>query len=291
MKKSHFRVTLLLITMAASLLANPIAMPTLDTIKADDITIGYHMYGSGSPILMIMGYGSTMDIWPPELISELSQTHQVIVFDNRGMGNTTAGTKEFTIAQFAQDAAGLLDGLHIKSANILGWSMGSYIAQEFAIRYPSKTSHLILYGSTIGGKDEIAPTAATLAILNDYSGTPQQIGERFFNLLFPASFLTQNPTFYKTFPQPKEHSDPQSMGKQSIAIGKWPGTAGRIDSLSVKTLILCGTEDVIVPPQNSLMLAEHIPGSWLVRIEDAGHGLMYQNPKEMGSLVNLFLSK
>ena len=75
----------------------------------------------------------------------------VIIFDNRGAGNTTAGTKQFSISQFAKDTAGLLDALKISKADVLGWSLGSYIAQELTLSNPDKVSNLILYASGCGG--------------------------------------------------------------------------------------------------------------------------------------------
>ena len=258
-------------------------------VMVGDIKVAYQEYSAGEPLLMIMGYGSTMDIWPGDLISKMSEDYQVIIFDNRGMGETTTGTKEFSIELFAEDSAGLLDALQISKANVVGWSMGSYIAQELALNFPAKVDKLVLYGSTFGGKQEVDPTPQTLAVLNDYSGTPQQIGERFFRLLFPAEFLEKNPEFYKTFPQPKEHSSPENMGRQSLAIQNWPGSSGRIDKTKIKTLLLCGTEDVIVPPQNSVALAQAIPDSWLIQVTGAGHGLMYQNTKKMVEILKLFL--
>lgn len=261
----------------------------IQKINVDDISIAYRVYGSGEPLLLIMGYGSTMDTWPPELITKLANNYKVIVFDNRGMGGSTAGNKQFTLSQFAEDSANLLNGLKIDKANVLGWSMGSYIAQEMAISFPDKIDKLVLYGSTIGGKLEVPADSTTIAILNDYSGTPQQIGERFFKLLFPAGFLEHNPEFYKTFPIPKEHSSPESMGKQSQAIGLWKGTEGRINNIKLETLILCGTLDVIVPPQNSLILTKEINNSWLVRVDGAGHGLMYQYTDKTVEILKAFL--
>jgi pimeloyl-ACP methyl ester carboxylesterase len=93
-----------------------------------------------------------MEIRSPLLLEQLtSSNYSVTIFDNRGMGNTTAGTKQFSISQFAKDTAGLLDALKIAKADVLGWSLGSYIAQELTLTYPDKVSSLILYASGCGG--------------------------------------------------------------------------------------------------------------------------------------------
>ena len=92
-------------------------------------------------------------MWSPLLLEPLiSSNYSVIIFDNRGAGNTTAGAKQFSISQLAKDTAGLLDALKISKADVLGWSMGSYIAQELTLANPDKVNNLILYASGCGGK-------------------------------------------------------------------------------------------------------------------------------------------
>ena len=91
------------------------------------------MLGKGDPILFISGDSSDMNDWEASSLGNLSSNHTVIEFDNRGVGNTTIGSKPYTHQQLANDTAGLLDALNIQKANILGLSLGSYIAQQFTI--------------------------------------------------------------------------------------------------------------------------------------------------------------
>jgi pimeloyl-ACP methyl ester carboxylesterase len=97
-----------------------------------DIEISYKQLGnsSGTSIVLMSGGAMTKDMWNPTLLKELSSNQTVIIFDNRGVGESTKGTKEFSISQFANDTADLLDKLKIDKADILGWSMDSLIAQE-----------------------------------------------------------------------------------------------------------------------------------------------------------------
>ena len=127
----------------------------LKKVHVGDIEMAYKMFGKGDPILLIPGLGVSMDGWEPTILRELSSNHTVIIFDNRGVGNTTTGTKQFSIQQFANDSAGLLDALKIQKANILGYSMGSFIAQQFVLTHPEKVDRLILIASTCGGKEGI----------------------------------------------------------------------------------------------------------------------------------------
>ena len=103
-----------------------------------------------------------MDMWPPRILNELAQSNRsVIIYNNRGTGNSSTGTKDYSINQLAKDAADLLNSLNIEKAHVIGWSMGAYIAEELALFYPDKVSSLILYGSGPGG-DEAIPSSAEL---------------------------------------------------------------------------------------------------------------------------------
>jgi hypothetical protein len=122
-------------------------------VHVGDIDIAYKMFGKGDPILLINGYSQSMDNWDPILLERLAFNHTVIIFDNRGIGNTTSGEKGFSIVQFANDTAGLLDALEIKQIDVLGYSMGGIIAQELGLNHPNRVGKLIIYASTCGGRN------------------------------------------------------------------------------------------------------------------------------------------
>src|SRR5215204_2986907 len=125
-------------------------------IQVGDINIAYKRFGQGKPILFISGTSQTKDAWEPTLLSQLAATnHTVIVFDNRGIGETTVGTKPFSIEQFANDTAGLLDALQIEKADVFGASLGSFIAQELTLNYPEKVDRLILHATYCGGNEAV----------------------------------------------------------------------------------------------------------------------------------------
>ena len=94
-----------------------------------------------------------MNAWPPTLLKVLSSNHTVIVFDQRGIANTTAGSKPYTPEQLANNTLGLLDILKIPKADVMGYSLGSLSAQQLTMIYPDKVNSLILVGSSCGGKD------------------------------------------------------------------------------------------------------------------------------------------
>lgn len=129
----------------------------LRRVQVGDIEIAYKVFGKGEPIVLIHGYGGSMDVWDPQLLEVLAENHTVIVFNNRGVGNTTVGLKQYSIEHLSDDTAGLLDALGINKSNVLGWSMGGMVAQELALNHPNKVNNLILYASTCGGNESTLP--------------------------------------------------------------------------------------------------------------------------------------
>src|SRR5919198_559731 len=261
-------------------------------VTVGDIDMAYKQLGSKSnakPIILITGLGATMDTWSPLLLEQLaSSNYYVTIFDNRGTGNTTAGTKQFSISQFAKDTSGLLDALKISKADVLGWSLGSYIAQELILTNPDKVSNLILYASGCGGQSAIPTSPKIIQIVTNASMSYQQRAEKQIPFLFPTKWFRANPDYlnYLPFP-PKGSVSAQAIQQQLKAVANWTGTCNAISNITQPTLVIVGTDDA--PLQDSLMLARRIPGSWVVQIRDAGHGLMYQYPSEFNRALITFL--
>src|SRR5919108_3301731 len=127
----------------------------LEKVRVGDIGIAYKMFSKGDPILLFNGASDSMDAWDPSFLRGLSSNHTVIVFDSRGIGNTTAGSKPYTMQLLANDTAGLMDALKIKQADVFGYSLGGEIAQQFTVSFPEKVDRLIIVAATCGGKDSI----------------------------------------------------------------------------------------------------------------------------------------
>ena len=108
-----------------------------------------------------------MDAWDPALLTRLASNNTVIIFDSRGIGNTTAGTEPYSIKLLANDTAGLMDALKIQEANVLGYSLGTFTTQQFAITHPDKVSSIILIAGSCGGKDGIPKPAEFLKLQED----------------------------------------------------------------------------------------------------------------------------
>jgi pimeloyl-ACP methyl ester carboxylesterase len=278
----------------------------LKKVHVGDIDIAYKIIGSGDPILLTSPAQGDMNGWEKSLLSILSANHTVIVFDNRGVGNTSTGMKPFSIQQFANDTAGLMDTIKVQNATVLGYSLGSYIAQQLAVTHPEKVNSLVLIASSCGGKESIPADARNLEIVldminkvaNDTAVPPEQVKEA-ISLGLGSGWLKLHPNVLEntTLPDAKylfPSITPENNLKQLDAAQKWfaknDGVCEDLTKISVPTLILTGTDDVNVPTKNSLIITEKIPGSWLVQIKNAGHQIPGQYPDEINKILQTFLS-
>jgi pimeloyl-ACP methyl ester carboxylesterase len=276
------------------------------TVQVGDIEIAYKMFGNGEPILLISGGSADKNAWDPSFISDLSSNHTVIVFDNRGVGNTTIGSQPYTIEQLANDTAGLLDALKIQNANVLGYSLGSYIAQQLAITYPEKVSRLVLVGASCGGEDSIPKPPEFLRlqaeivdkISNNVSISQEEnialvnasVGAGWIRL-HPETLenITEGQGFFATI-SPEAQEGQANIG-HSWEATNWNGVCDELARMAKPTLVITGTDDNAYQPHgNSLVIAGKIPGAWLVQIENAGHAVMDQYPDEINKILRTFLS-
>jgi pimeloyl-ACP methyl ester carboxylesterase len=263
-------------------------------VHVGDIDIAYKTFGRGDPVLLISGSGNVMDVWPTHFLKELASNHTVIIFDNRGVGNTTVGTLPFSIAQFANDTVGLLYALDIQRTDVLGFSMASFIAQQLTLMHPEKVNRLVLYGASCGGYESIPQTQEVTRIISDLVNNRSQNADAFLSVTFPTEWIKANPNL-ETFPKTKEIIRFTTLEKQFNVVEdwlsrNWSGVCNQLQNISIPTLIITGAEDVAVPAANSLILVQKIPSAWLVQLKGAGHGLMYQYPEEFSEIVKTFLS-
>jgi pimeloyl-ACP methyl ester carboxylesterase len=264
-------------------------------VHVGDIDIAYKTFGKGDHILLISGSGNVMDVWPTHFLKELASNHTVIIFDNRGVGNTTVGTRPFSIGQFANDTVGLLDALDIQRIDVLGFSMASFIAQQLALTHPERVNRLVLYGACCGGQEGIPQTQEVTMTISDFVNNRSQNADAFLCVTFPPEWIRMNPNYLETIPKTTEIVLFTTLVKQFNVVEdwlsrNWTGICDQLQHISIPTLIITGAEDVAVPAANSLILVQKIPSAWLVQIKGAGHGLMYQYPEEFSEIVKTFLS-
>jgi pimeloyl-ACP methyl ester carboxylesterase len=263
-------------------------------VKVGDINIAYRTIGKGSPLLLIMGYAGAMNTWDTRIITKLSQNHTVIIFDNRGVGNTSSGIKNFSIPQFAQDTVGLINALHLNKPDVMGFSMGGFIAQEVALSNPEKINKLVLYATACGG-NESTSLNQNLTKITQNSKSPKEFYNELIKLIFPKDWIQQNRPIVEIV---KEKGFPSNMTmetlqKQYKAISSWRsiGVCNQLEKINIPTLIMVGTKDVLEPKVNSLIMSKKIPDSWLISIPDGGHAMMTQTPNTLFYVIQAFLNK
>ena len=275
-------------------------------VQVGDIEIAYKMVGKGEPILLISGGSADKNAWDPSFISDLSSNHTVIIFDNRGVGNTTIGSQPYTIEQLANDTAGLLDALKIQNANVLGYSLGSWIAEQLTITYPEKVSRLILVGSSCGGKDLIPKPPEFLRLqseivdkISNNVTISREENIALANASLGAGWIRLHPESLENITEgigffagisPEAQEGQANIGLRWEATN-WNGVCDELAKLAKPTLVITGTDDNYYNPhQNALVIAGKIPGAWLVQIKDAGHAVMDQYPDEISKILQTFLS-
>ena len=260
---------------------------TSQKIRVGDIDIAYKMFGKGDPILLIPGFSMTKEMWGP-ILNDLAENRTVIIFDNRGIGETTAGNRTFSMDLFVNDTAGLIDALAIeKPIDVLGLSLGGMIAQELAISYPEKIKHLIVVASSCGGEESLPPQLSTRDLQSMQTGTANK--SLFLHALFPDKWIQENSDeINRTFVLPQVSQE--NLLKYGEALGKWKGSCNSMSNIDKPVLVMTGTEDITSPPTNSLKIAEKIPGAWLIQIQGGGHGVMQQYPATVNDIIETFLS-
>jgi len=157
------------------------------------------------------------------------------------------------------------------------------VALSFAVRHPGKLDRLIIYAGDCGGTQRVVTDEVMreLEMLADPDLGPME----YFPILFPRHWMESHPDFWKDFLNITEAAEPENIKKQCDAYNNWEDVYDQLPSIARPTLIITGTEDISTPPENASILAEKIPGSWLVRIEGASHGLMYHYPDEFARII------
>jgi pimeloyl-ACP methyl ester carboxylesterase len=266
------------------------------TARVGDIELAYYTRGSGKPLIMIMGLKGTMAMWDPALLEALEKHYQLILFDNRGAGRSSDSVEnKTTIAQMADDTAGLIKALGFNKANVLGWSMGGRIAQQLAIRHPQVVEKIILCSTNPGGT-HLAKKSEEVMKQLDAPRSPD------FNILFPPTAKGQqeskeylarvNRAFLNgTIPEDYMVSQ-ETTQRQNGACGKpWTMSDENFEALAtikIPTLVVGGIDDIIDVPDNIRIIVDQIPYAWSAYFP-GGHAFLFENAKPFSELIFAFL--
>lgn len=239
------------------------------------------------PLLLINGYAATKDDWDPTFLEALERSHRVISPDNRGVGALELGGEELTIDSMAADLERLLDHEGIERLPVVGWSMGGFIAQRLAVRAPQRASSLVLIASDPGGAAAVPAAAEVWARLVDRSGTPREQASRLISLLFPPGLAGEiDRQFGELVAAARAGLSPATLGAQEAAMEAWHREEQPAPGESApSTLVLHGSEDVVIPAANAELLGARWPGARIEIFEGCAHAVMAQEPARVAAAI------
>ena len=257
---------------------------------ANNIDIYFETYGSGPPLVLIMGLRRNAEWWYRQ-IPELSQHFTVIAFDNRGAGRSDKPEMDYSIGLFADDTAGLMNFLGIPNAHVLGISMGGYIAQELALNHPDKVNGLILGCTSCGGRRAVHMSEERMEKFVANRGlTPEQILRKDMDLYFSDRFILDHPEQIEEFVNISLlYYQPADAFFRQLNACLNHDTVDRVSGISSPTFIMTGDDDHLVPSENSLILKELMPEADLELFAGGRHCFFMEESEKFNRSVVRFL--
>jgi pimeloyl-ACP methyl ester carboxylesterase len=257
------------------------------------VRLHYRRVGSGDPLLLVMGAAGSAGLWAAAE-PVLAERYDVVSFDYRGLGGSERGDGVITTASLADDAAGLLDALEIPRAHVLGWSLGSAVAQEIALRHSERIGSLILYG-TYGRCDAFA-TALMSAMKHPWETGDLAAGLVVLGVSYSPEFL-DSPEFSKfvewTMPiAPKTPGEVRAVAEQWAAVLEFD-SLDRVEAIAAPTLVLTGEHDIVTPPRLGRAVADRIPNVTFQLMTGRGssHGMLFERTDDLLRTVLGFLGE
>jgi pimeloyl-ACP methyl ester carboxylesterase len=256
-------------------------------VRVGEIELDCERSGSGPPLLAIMGMSGTALHWGEPFLAALRENFEVIAYDHRGVGASSRLEGQITIAQLAEDAAGLLDALELESAHVLGISMGGMVAQELALGHPELVRTLTLGCTYCGGEGSAQATPEVIQRLFEAmsSGDRERAIRAGWEInVSPAKAADADA--YATFLQIAERravAVPVVMAQAQAILAH--DTSARLSQLEMGTLVIHGTEDQMLPVGNGHMIAERIPQARLEIFDGVGHLFFWERPAEAAEMI------
>jgi pimeloyl-ACP methyl ester carboxylesterase len=249
----------------------------------------------GVPLVLLQHFRGNLDSWDPALVDALASGRRVVAFDNTGVGGSSGKTPD-TVGQMARDAIAFIAALGLGQADILGFSIGGFVAQEIALIRPSIVRRLIVASSAPQGAAGMHGWAAEVI---GAVGTPQTSPEGFAGVFFtrsPASRQAGQESLRRMYARTEDRDTPatwQTREAQYDAVCTWgiPDHAllQRLSTLEMPVFVASGDSDPMILPHYSHLLAGLIPQARVKIYPDSAHGFLFQHHAEFARDVDEFL--
>src|SRR5580704_4023029 len=269
-------------------------------VEAGGIRFAYRRFGKagGVPLVFNQHFTGTMDHWDPLVTDDLAVTREVVLFNNAGISNSS-GEVPGTIEKMGAHAIAFIKALGLKQVDVLGFSIGGFVAQEITLQTPELVRRLVLVGTGPRGGEGMA--TLTPEAQEIFGATYDEPDHLWLRVHFTRSEKSQaaGREFLKRFRLRAENRDPEVNDKvapaQLEAISEWGALRDKpfeyLKSIRQPALVVNGGKDVIVYSVNSFILQQHLPDAELILYPDANHGSQYQYPDRFVQHVSLFLSE
>jgi pimeloyl-ACP methyl ester carboxylesterase len=263
------------------------------------VRFAYRRFGKnqGVPLVFFQHFTGTMDNWDPAVTDGLARDREVILFNNAGI-SSSGGETPNTIAEMARHAAAFIDALGLEQVDLLGFSLGGFVAQQLTLDRPKQVRRLILVGTGPRSGDGMATlTPKANAIFGKTYAVPDELWlEVFFSPTETSQAAGQ--AFLQRLRARKENRDPSINEKvalaQIAALEEWGAPRSEpyayLKNIKQPVLIINGSNDVIIYMVNSFILQRNLPNAQLIVYPDSNHGSQYQFPELFVEHVNLFLA-
>lgn len=264
-------------------------------VEANGIKFSYRQIGkpTGTPLILLQHFTGTMDAWDPAVVNALAKNRLVIAFNNKGVGATN-GVVADNIAEMTKDAYAFIAALGHKKVDLLGFSMGGFVAQELAAQHPELVNKVILAGTTHqGGGNNL------MKVLGEAFSRPDAPDPRDY-LFFSQSDAGKKAgrEFLPRVYARQKGRDPESGKEIADAHGKalivWTSTPDpefkTLKTINQPVLIVTGSNDTMLPTEGSIELYKQLKNAQLVLYPDSGHGSIFQYHDSFVNTANFFLS-
>jgi pimeloyl-ACP methyl ester carboxylesterase len=259
-----------------------------DHVRAGDLDTWIEQVGEGPDVLLIGGLGDTVESWQFQL-DGLADRYRLTAFDNRGAGRTAMHEGPVSAAVMADDAAAVLRALDVPSAHVAGFSMGSAIAQELAIRYPELVRSLVL-NSTYARPDALFRSQLDFwRWLPEAAPSERAFFEAFFTWVYtPRAHADGSVAEIVEEALNFSHGQSVEAFQAQVDVCREHDTADRLSRIAAPTLVLAGEFDVILPPRFGQAVAEAIPGASFEVLPGEAHQPFQEVPDEWNARVDAF---